>query len=267
MPYGIQQPAISGQISQLERSLGAKLFHRRPFGLTPAGVKLFGEIEAFFAGLNQLPDHVRGHAQQHLRLAAPEIMLRDYLPTILAKYKGRYPDFRLTLHDTNQSGAEEFLRKREIDLAITELERHPSASIESCNLVRLRLVLTVPKRAAVRSLKDAFHNRRPVERLISLPVNEVLTKHFHAGLKKLELAWAPAIEVSSVDLIDIYTSLGFGVGVSVAVPRKKMKHGLRHVALPTFPRLTIAALWIGELTELAASFLADVKKIAATMDT
>jgi DNA-binding transcriptional LysR family regulator len=223
MPYGIQQPAISGQISQLERSLGAKLFHRRPFGLTPAGVKLFGEIEAFFAGLKQLPDHVRGHAQQ--------------------------------------------LRKREIDLAITELEGRPSASIESCSLVRLRLVLTVPKRAAVRSLKDAFHNRWPVERLISLPANEVLAKHFHAGLRKLELAWAPAIEVSSVDLIDIYTSLGFGVGVSVAVPRKKMKHGLRHVALPTFPRLTIAALWIGELTELAASFLADVKKIAAAMDT
>ena len=37
MPYGIQQPAVSGQILQLERDLGVKLFNRRPFALTPAG--------------------------------------------------------------------------------------------------------------------------------------------------------------------------------------------------------------------------------------
>ena len=34
MPYGIQQPAISGQIAQLEEHLGVTLFHRRPFALT-----------------------------------------------------------------------------------------------------------------------------------------------------------------------------------------------------------------------------------------
>jgi len=38
MPWGIQQPAVSGQIKQLEESLGdTKLIHRRPFALTPAG--------------------------------------------------------------------------------------------------------------------------------------------------------------------------------------------------------------------------------------
>jgi DNA-binding transcriptional LysR family regulator len=29
MPWGIQQPAVSGQILQLENSLGVKLFQRR----------------------------------------------------------------------------------------------------------------------------------------------------------------------------------------------------------------------------------------------
>ena len=41
MPYGIQQPAVSGQILQLEEYLGQKLFHRRPFSLTPGGERLF----------------------------------------------------------------------------------------------------------------------------------------------------------------------------------------------------------------------------------
>ena len=34
MPYGIQQPAISVQLIQLEKSLGTTLFRRRPFQLT-----------------------------------------------------------------------------------------------------------------------------------------------------------------------------------------------------------------------------------------
>ena len=34
IPYGIQQPAVSGQILQLEEYLGGPLFQRRPFQLT-----------------------------------------------------------------------------------------------------------------------------------------------------------------------------------------------------------------------------------------
>jgi DNA-binding transcriptional LysR family regulator len=37
IPYGIQQPAVSGQIAKLEESLGTKLFQRRPFALSPWG--------------------------------------------------------------------------------------------------------------------------------------------------------------------------------------------------------------------------------------
>lgn len=33
MPYGIQQPAVSSQILQLEKDLGVKLFERQPFRL------------------------------------------------------------------------------------------------------------------------------------------------------------------------------------------------------------------------------------------
>ena len=39
IPYGIQQPAVSGQVAQLEEYLGVTLFQRRPFELTPAGKK------------------------------------------------------------------------------------------------------------------------------------------------------------------------------------------------------------------------------------
>lgn len=47
MPYGIQQPAVSGQLLQLESHLGVKLFRRRPFELLPAGTELYEFIRPF----------------------------------------------------------------------------------------------------------------------------------------------------------------------------------------------------------------------------
>jgi DNA-binding transcriptional LysR family regulator len=48
IPYGIQQPAVSGQMRQLEDDVGKELFERSPFRLTPAGEKLFGYVRLFF---------------------------------------------------------------------------------------------------------------------------------------------------------------------------------------------------------------------------
>ena len=52
IPYGIQQPAVSGQVAQLEEYLGVTLFQRRPFALTPPGEKLFRFIQPFFSNLD-----------------------------------------------------------------------------------------------------------------------------------------------------------------------------------------------------------------------
>src|SRR5207302_6157429 len=82
MPYGIQQPAVSGQIAQLEESLGTKLFNRRPFALLPAGIELFEFIRPFFGDVDKIGDAIRGGTSQQLRIAAPAIVLHDYLPAL-----------------------------------------------------------------------------------------------------------------------------------------------------------------------------------------
>jgi DNA-binding transcriptional LysR family regulator len=266
MPYGIQQPAISGQISQLEKTLGLKLFHRRPFGLTAAGLRLFDEIEGFFTALIDLPAYVRGHARQQLRLAAPARILRDYLPEILLAYKRRFPNFKLTLFDANQTIAEELLRKGEIDLAITELGGRPGVSIQCYRLIQLPLILLIPKRAPFKDLAAIIDLDPDFPSLISLPPDEVITRHFQAGLGKMKLGWSPAIELGSLELIETYVSLGLGVGVSIATPGRRIQKGLRVLPLPKFSRLTIVALWVGELPSLADSFLADLRKMAARMN-
>lgn len=267
MPYGIQQPAISGQLLQLEKTLDVRLFERRPFGLTPTGSKLFGEIEGFFSALHDLPAQVRGHAQQRLRLAAPGRILRDYLPDILAGYKRQFRDLELTLHDVNQASAEDLLRRREIDIAITELESPVSASFRACELIQLPLALVVPRHSKIRAIADLFENGRSSEKLISLPSHEALSKNLQSGLRKFGWHWPISIEVVSLDLIDTYTALGFGLGGSVVLPGRKIANRLRLVPLRNFPRLNIGAFWLGELPPIAKSLLDDVRKIAQRMKT
>ena len=60
MPYGIQQPAVSGQILHLEKDLGVKLFNRRPFALTPAGEELYDYLYPFFSRLSDVEGAVEG---------------------------------------------------------------------------------------------------------------------------------------------------------------------------------------------------------------
>ena len=84
MPYGIQQPAISAQILQLEDSLGVTLFHRRPFKLTREGTQLYQYIEPFFGGLKELAEKLRGGAETRLRIATPgEFLLEQRARGIL----------------------------------------------------------------------------------------------------------------------------------------------------------------------------------------
>jgi hypothetical protein len=56
IPYGIQQPAVSGQIIQLEEFLGVTLFQRRPFSLTPQGKELYEFIKPFFENLTPMAE-------------------------------------------------------------------------------------------------------------------------------------------------------------------------------------------------------------------
>ena len=262
MPYGIQQPAVSGQILQLERDLGLQLFQRRPFALTPAGRELFAFVEPFFGQLREIPRRLRSDQDARLRLAAPATILRGHLPAALRDHKRRYPNVSLQLHDANHATAEELLHKGEIDLAITELEGKPAPDLDSVVLFKLPLILIVPDSLKIKGAIDLWRRGRPTETLISLPPNEAITKQFHSRLRQLGVNWPIGVQVSSLDLIPIYVGLGFGVGLSVAAPGVKLPSGLRILPLSKFPPLVLAALWQRDLSGPNISFLEEIKKRA-----
>src|SRR4051794_28347070 len=83
IPYGIQQPAVSKQIVQLEEFLGVTLFQRRPFKLTPAGARLYEFIQPFFSNLDAIASELQGGTARSIRIGASVIVLRDHMPALL----------------------------------------------------------------------------------------------------------------------------------------------------------------------------------------
>ena len=91
MPYGIQQPAVSAQVIQLENNLGVQLFQRRPFELLPAGMELFSFVQPFFENLDAVGETIRGGTVQTIRIGASGVVFREHLPEVLATAKNDFP--------------------------------------------------------------------------------------------------------------------------------------------------------------------------------
>lgn len=260
MPYGIQQPAISGQIIQLEESLGATLFQRRPFSLTPAGKELYAFIEPFFGNLDVIAGKLRGGVAQHIRIGASEIVLRDHLPDVLQAIRKQFPKLRFTLREGYQPELERLLEQNEIDIAVTLLENRGRQSVHTQPLLKLPLVLLVEKSCPIREANELWQRDRIDETLISLPGHEAICKNFQQGLSKLRVDWFTRIEVSSLALVETYVARGYGIGLAVAPPHGKFAANLRVLPLPDFAPVTLGAAWMGKPTPLLQACLKEMQR-------
>jgi DNA-binding transcriptional LysR family regulator len=259
IPYGIQQPAVSGQVALLEEYLGVTLFQRRPFGLTPAGEKLYHFIEPFFTNLDAMASDLQGGKTRQIRIGASTIVLRDYLPELCQNVRTRFPNLKISLREGYPAEFESLLLKEELDLAVTAIEKKPAAGLHSVALVELPLVLLVEKSNRLTSADELWRRDKIDEPLICLPPAEAITKSFQQGLTRLGVDWFPAIEVSSLDLIEAYVANGFGTGVAVQVPYAKMSPKVRTVPLPDFAPVTLGALWRGKTSALLQAFLDEIR--------
>src|SRR5271170_2124642 len=97
IPYGIQQPAVSGQVAQLEEYLGVTLFQRRPFALTPEGEKLYKFITPFFANLEKVAGEIQDGQTRHIRVGASNIILREHLPELFHSVRKKFPGLKIFL--------------------------------------------------------------------------------------------------------------------------------------------------------------------------
>lgn len=265
MPYGIQQPAISAQILQLEDALGVTLYQRRPFQLTREGQTLYDFIVPFFSGLAEMSDRLRGGGENRLRISAAEIVQRDYLPELLARMRRRVKGFHFTLTHGRQQEIEALLAAQEIDIGLSTLMDKTAANIEARELLRLPMVLLVPKTSGVTKAAQIFDQDRIDLPLVALDAKDVLSRAFQAALRQRGVDWIPSLEVGSLDLVLRYVAEGFGAGLALRHPRVELPAGVKALALDDFPPLSFGALWTGRLSPLGETFLSEATAVAGEL--
>ena len=262
IPYGIQQPAVSSQIAQLEEFLGVTLFQRRPFALTPAGEKLFAFVQPFFSNLEKVAGELQGGQARHIRIGASTIVLREHLPELFRDVRKKFPGLKLSLREGFPAQFEEWLHRDEIDLAVTLIEKKTAAGIHSLALLELPLILLVQKSSGPGSVEELWRRDKIDEALICLPAAENIPRIFQEQLRKRGVDWFPSIEASSADLIEAYVVNGLGIGVSVAIPKKILPPNVRALPLRGFPPVVVGVMWRGRMTSLMQAFL-EVMKLSA----
>lgn len=249
IPYGIQQPAVSLQMSQLEDSVGTQLFIRRPFSLTPAGREIYEFITPFFSGLPSMAAQVRGRAEQHLRLAASGLVMRDHFPWIMRELYRRVPGLRITLRDTGQTPPARLLRAHDADLVFGLHDPDEDDGLRFERLVQLSMVLLVesgsPFTTAAQVLKEAAKGRLP---LISSTAPDELLLRFRKELQRRKQSWEVSFEVPGIDVVEAYVAQGFGAGLSVSAPGHVLPKNVRSLPLIGFAQMHYGAFWLDRLS-------------------
>lgn len=262
MPYGIQQPAISGQVIQLEEFLGVTLFQRRPFALTEPGQALYDFIKPFFANLTPMAEKLRGGVSQQLRIAASETVLRDFLPKMLQELRKSFPKLKVSLREGYHPRVLTWLQDQEIDLSIGLLGDTPPSGIRALPLFELPLALLVPRHSKLKSAEELWQRDRIEESLITVPSNEPMRRAFEEGLAKRKVDWIGGIEVSSVEMVQIYVAHGYGIGVTVHLPELKLHPEVRVLPLPDFKHVTFGVLWQGRKTPVIQGMIGLLERAA-----
>ena len=269
MPYGIQQPAVSGQLLQLEKSLGVKLFNRRPFSLTTAGDELYDHVYPFFSRLGDVEGRLKGEEGNHLRIAASASVLRHHLPELLAEMRDSIPGLRLSLRNVEPSDVQEVLVRQQADLAVSVIHSRMSEGVSAVELLRLPLALMLPRNHKAKKLADLLEEDNgvmiPKTPLVGLPGYEQISQIFHKEVDKRGFHWPMAVEVDSLDAVKNFVSCGFGAGITVRIPGVDTPKGIKLIDLEDFQPLVIGVLHQGGLKPIEKKFLTAAEQLAGKL--
>jgi len=216
---GIGQPPLSLQIRDLEREVGARLFHRIPQGaeLTEAG-------KAFHDLVRNIPDHVERALQSARRTARGELgalavgytnssALNPVFTVALRSYRRAYPGVALSLEEGNTPQLIDGLLDGQLDVVFV---RPVEADAEQ---VKIRLISEEPLMAVLPSKHRAA--KLPKLNLADLRDEHFVLHRFTPSLFDTVMAacrrvgFEPTFGPSVPQLVTIVQLVAAEIGVSL----------------------------------------------------
>ncbi len=143
----VTQPALSMQVRELEREIGAELVERRPgdVALTETGLDVAERAEQILAATRDLVDFARHREVLSGRLLLGIIpTLAPYiLPRVLPQLAAKYPQLRLEVRETQTKLLLDELGRGELDAAMLALPVE-GAEVETMALFDDAFLLAMP---------------------------------------------------------------------------------------------------------------------------
>jgi LysR family transcriptional regulator, hydrogen peroxide-inducible genes activator len=143
----VTQPALSMQVRELEREIGAELVERRPgdIALTDTGLEVAARAEQILAATRDLVDFVRHRdvLSGPLKLGIIPTLAPYILPRVLPLLQEKYPQLRLEVRETQTKMLLEELSGGGLDTVLLALPAD-GADIETLRLFDDSFLLAVP---------------------------------------------------------------------------------------------------------------------------
>ncbi|GAC1553126.1 MAG: LysR family transcriptional regulator [Beijerinckiaceae bacterium] len=266
----IVQPALSMQISRLERTFKTKLFERTSRGVVPT------DVGRTFYGLCQRTLSDFYEAQRYLRDASGKIsgdltvglmpsVANSVLPDVLAQYKAAFPDVTLRIVEAYSGSLLDQLNSGKFDLAILN-NSSSLGRIAITPLFRDYLVLVTRYRSGKRVPAEIPSNRLQDFRLVLPSQRQGMRALLDSMLASKGIQLQPEIELDSLgptlELIresDWATILPI-IAVKQAVDRKLLRS--QRIVDPEIPRDVIVAAPTTRTPTLAAELFLKILKAA-----
>lgn len=230
------QPGISKQVRLLESELGVNIFERNGKhvkGLTPAGEKIVAIARELLVKVQSIKSVAEEQTRPNkgiLRIATTNTQARYVLPEVIEKFKARYPDVSLHLHQGSPNQIYDALMAGEVDLAITTEAQYlfEEAILLPCYWWN-RSVIVKPEHPLA-----AFVNQSEKLTVEELGKYDLITYTFgFTGQSDLDHAFnkegiLPNIvfTATDADVIKTYVRLGLGVGIMASMAHTKEDHDL-----------------------------------------
>jgi LysR family transcriptional regulator, cys regulon transcriptional activator len=245
------QPGVSKQLKLLEQELGLSLFVRKGkslVSLTPEGedvlrraTRILREVEA----IRGISPNIYGEETGRLAIGTTHTQARYVLPEVIGRFRDRYPEVTLDLHQGTSEQLAEMVEKRLVDFVIASESRQRFPDLVLLPCFRWDRIILVPEGHPLADLKQ----RATLEELAEHPlVTYVFNFDGGSSLKRAFAARGlePRVVFTArdADVIKTYVRLGLGIGIVASMAQGAAREGglVALDATGLFPRCTT---WIG----------------------
>ncbi|MFZ1814586.1 MAG: hydrogen peroxide-inducible genes activator [Rhizobiaceae bacterium] len=246
----VSQPALSAQIMEMERRLGARLFERSKAGVFPTALceKLLPVVRRILDDAQTVQDLAAasgGILAGRLRLGVIPTIAPYLLPKLMPRANALFPGLDLQIREGMTRSLIEALQARQVDLALVALPID-AQGLESLSLFQDRFVVAKTPGATDLLVGPVHVDEIPADRLLLLAEGHCLRDHALEVCGIQREGWTVNFEAMSMATLVQLVSNGLGMTLlpEMAVPFENRDGALELVEfVEPCPSRDIGLVW------------------------